>query len=67
MKRSRKVMIEQFKLCSEGHRMPAGEVYAAVEAPKGEFGVYLVSDRTSRPYRCNVRAPSFAICRRSRP
>ncbi|QEL25875.1 NADH-quinone oxidoreductase subunit D [Bosea sp. F3-2] len=60
MKRSMEAMIEQFKLYSEGHRVPAGEVYAAVEAPKGEFGVYLVSDGTNRPYRCKIRAPSFA-------
>ena len=40
--------------------MPAGEVYAAVEAPKGEFGVYLVADGTNRPYKCKIRAPSFA-------
>src|SRR5258706_11055620 len=53
-------MIEHFKLCTEGHRVPAGEVYAAVEAPKVEFGVYLVSDGTSRPYKCKIRAPSFA-------
>src|SRR6266436_6144199 len=53
-------MIEHFKLYTEGHRVPAGEVYAAVEAPKGEFGVYLVSDGTNRPYKCKIRAPSFA-------
>ena len=47
-------------LYSEGHRVPAGEVYAAVEAPKGEFGVYLISDGTNRPYKCKIRAPSFA-------
>lgn len=60
MKRSREVMIEQFKLCSEGHRMPAGEVYAAVEAPKGEFGVYLVSDRTTRPL--SLQYPCAFLC-----
>ncbi|WP_342362777.1 NADH-quinone oxidoreductase subunit D [Terrarubrum flagellatum] len=60
MKRSMEAMIEQFKLYTEGHRVPAGEVYAAVEAPKGEFGVYLVSDGSNRPYRCKIRAPSFA-------
>ena len=49
-----------FKLYSEGHHVPAGEVYAAVEAPKGEFGVYLVADGTNRPYKCKIRAPSFA-------
>ena len=60
MKRSMEAMIEHFKLYTEGHRVPAGEVYAAVEAPKGEFGVYLVSDGTNRPYKCKIRAPSFA-------
>src|SRR5216110_1204473 len=60
MKRSMEAIIEHFKLYTEGHRVPAGEVYAAVEAPKGEFGVYLVSDGTNRPYRCKIRAPSFA-------
>src|ERR1700738_4430879 len=60
MKRSMEVMIEHFKLYSEGYRVPAGEVYVAVEAPKGEFGVYLVSDGTNQPYKCKIRAPSFA-------
>jgi NADH-quinone oxidoreductase subunit D len=60
MKRSMEATIHHFKLYSEGHRVPAGEVYAAVEAPKGEFGVYLVADGTNRPYRCKIRAPSFA-------
>jgi NADH-quinone oxidoreductase subunit D len=60
MKRSMEATIHHFKLHSEGHRVPEGEVYAAVEAPKGEFGVYLVSDGTNRPYRCKIRAPSFA-------
>jgi len=60
MKRSMEATIQHFKLYSEGHRVPAGEVYAPVEAPKGEFGVYLVSDGTNRPYRCKIRAPSFA-------
>ena len=60
MKRSMEATIHHFKLYSEGHRVPAGEVYAAVEAPKGEFGVYLVSDGTNRPYKCKIRAPSFA-------
>jgi NADH-quinone oxidoreductase subunit D len=59
-KRSMEATIHQFKLYSEGHRVPAGEVYAAVEAPKGEFGVYLVADGTNRPYKCKIRAPSFA-------
>lgn len=60
MKRSMEALIEHFKLHSEGHRVPADEVYAAIEASKGEFGVYLVSDGTNRPYRCKIRAPSFA-------
>ena len=53
-------LIEHFKLYTEGHRVPAGEVYAAVEAPKGEFGVYLIADGTNWPYKCKIRAPSFA-------
>jgi NADH-quinone oxidoreductase subunit D len=60
MKRSMEALIHHFKLYTEGHRVPAGEVYAAVEAPKGEFGVYLVSDGTNRPHKCKIRAPSFA-------
>jgi hypothetical protein len=56
MKRSMEATIHHFKLYSEGHHVPAGEVYAAVEAPKGEFGVYLVADGTHRPYRCKIRA-----------
>jgi NADH-quinone oxidoreductase subunit D len=60
MKRSMEALIQQFKLYTEGHRVPPGEVYAAVEAPKGEFGVYLVSDGTNQPYKCKIRAPSFA-------
>jgi NADH-quinone oxidoreductase subunit D len=60
MKRSMEAMIEHFKLYTEGHHVPPGEVYAAVEAPKGEFGVYLVSDGGNVPYRCKIRAPSFA-------
>jgi NADH-quinone oxidoreductase subunit D len=60
MKRSMEALIHHFKLYTEGYKVPAGEVYAAVEAPKGEFGVYLVSDGTNRPYRCRLRAPGFA-------
>jgi NADH-quinone oxidoreductase subunit D len=60
MKRSMEATIEQFKLYSEGFHVPPGEVYAAVEAPKGEFGVYLVSQGGNQPYRCKIRAPSFA-------
>ncbi len=60
MKRSLESLIHHFKLYTEGFRVPAGEVYAAVEAPKGEFGVYLVADGTDKPYRCKIRAPGFA-------
>jgi NADH-quinone oxidoreductase subunit D len=60
MKRSMEALIHHFKLYTEGHRVPPGEVYAAVEAPKGEFGVYLVADGTNRPYKCKIRAPGFA-------
>jgi NADH-quinone oxidoreductase subunit D len=60
MKRSMEAIIHHFKLYTEGFHVPAGEVYAAVEAPKGEFGVYLVSDGTDKPYRCKIRAPGFA-------
>jgi NADH-quinone oxidoreductase subunit D len=60
MKQSMEALIHHFKLYTEGYKVPAGEVYAAVEAPKGEFGVYLVSDGTNRPYRCKIRAPGFA-------
>ena len=60
MKRSMEAMIHHFKLYTEGYKVPEGEVYAAVEAPKGEFGVYLVSDGTNKPYRCKIRAPGFA-------
>jgi NADH-quinone oxidoreductase subunit D len=60
MKRSMEALIHHFKLYTEGYHVPAGEVYAAVEAPKGEFGVYLVSDGTNKPYRCKIRAPGFA-------
>jgi NADH-quinone oxidoreductase subunit D len=59
MKRSMESLIHHFKLYTEGYHVPEGEVYAAVEAPKGEFGVYLVSDGSNRPYRCKIRAPGF--------
>jgi NADH-quinone oxidoreductase subunit D len=72
MKRSMEALIHHFKLYTEGFHVPAGEVYCAVEAPKGEFGVYLVSDGTDKPYRCKIRAPGFAhlsamdfLCRKS--
>ena len=60
MKHSMEALINHFKLFTEGVRVPAGEVYTAVEAPKGEFGVYLVSDGSSKPYRCKIRAPGFS-------
>ncbi|WP_226780549.1 NADH-quinone oxidoreductase subunit D [Oceaniglobus trochenteri] len=59
MKTSMEALIHHFKLYTEGFHVPAGEVYAAVEAPKGEFGVYLVADGTNRPYRAKLRAPGF--------
>jgi NADH-quinone oxidoreductase subunit D len=59
MKHSMEALIHHFKLYTEGYHVPAGEVYAAVEAPKGEFGVYLVSDGTNKAYRCKIRAPSY--------
>jgi NADH-quinone oxidoreductase subunit D len=60
MKHSMEALINHFKLYTEGYRVPAGEAYAAVEAPKGEFGVYIISDGSSKPHRCRVRAPGFA-------
>ncbi len=60
MKHSMEAIINHFKLYSEGMEVPEGEVYAACEAPKGEFGVYLISDGTNRPYRCKIRAPGYA-------
>jgi NADH-quinone oxidoreductase subunit D len=60
MKRSMEALIHHFKLYTEGFKVPEGEVYVAVEAPKGEFGVYLVSDGTNKPYKCKIRAPGFA-------
>ena len=59
MKRSMEALIHHFKLFTEGFHVPVGECYAAVEAPKGEFGVYLISDGSNRPYRCKIRAPGF--------
>ncbi|MGF1461943.1 MAG: NADH-quinone oxidoreductase subunit D [Maricaulaceae bacterium] len=59
MKRSMEALIHHFKLYTEGFHVPEGEVYAAVEAPKGEFGVYLISDGSNKPYRCKIRAPGF--------
>jgi NADH-quinone oxidoreductase subunit D len=60
MKRSMEALIHHFKLYTEGFHVPEGEVYAAVEAPKGEFGVYLIADGSNKPYRCKIRAPGFA-------
>ena len=60
MKQSMEAMIHHFKLFTEGMRVPAGETYTAVEAPKGEFGVFLIADGTNKPYRCKIRAPGFA-------
>jgi NADH-quinone oxidoreductase subunit D len=59
MKRSMESLIHHFKLYTEGFHVPAGETYTAVEAPKGEFGVYLVADGSNRPYKCKIRAPGF--------
>ncbi|KAI9454899.1 NADH-ubiquinone oxidoreductase [Lactarius psammicola] len=60
MKESMESLIHHFKIFSEGYSVPPGETYAAIEAPKGEMAVYLVSDGTNRPYRCSIRAPGFA-------
>jgi NADH-quinone oxidoreductase subunit D len=60
MKHSMEALIHHFKLYTEGYHVPEGETYTVVEAPKGEFGVYLVADGTNRPYRCKIRAPGFA-------
>jgi len=60
MKDSMEALIHHFKLFTEGVRVPAGETYTVVEAPKGEFGVYLIADGTNKPYRCKIRAPGFA-------
>ncbi|MEO1192340.1 MAG: NADH-quinone oxidoreductase subunit D [Pseudomonadota bacterium] len=60
MKQSMEALIHHFKLYTEGYHVPPGATYTAVEAPKGEFGVYLVSDGTNKPYKCHIRAPGFA-------
>lgn len=59
LKQSMEAVIHHFKLYTEGYTVPAGESYTAVEAPKGEFGVFLISNGTTRPYRCKVKAPGF--------
>ena len=61
MKRSMEALIHHFKLYTEGYHVPPGDTYTAVEAPKGEFAVYLVSDGSNRPYKCKIRAPSYAF------
>jgi NADH:ubiquinone oxidoreductase subunit D len=58
-KSSMETLINHFKLFSEGLQVSAGEVYAAIEAPKGEFGIFLISNGTQKPYRCKIRAPGF--------
>jgi NADH-quinone oxidoreductase subunit D len=60
LKNSMESLIHHFKLFSEGFRVPKGEIYTAVEAPKGEFGVYLISDGSNKPYKCKIRAPGFS-------
>jgi len=60
LKNSMEAVIHHFKLASEGFKVPAGETYLATEAPKGEFGVYLISNGSERPYRCKIKAPGFA-------
>jgi NADH-quinone oxidoreductase subunit D len=60
MKRSMEALIHHFKLYTEGFHVPAGEAYVSTESPKGEFGVYLVSDGTNKPYRCHFRATGFS-------
>lgn len=60
LENSMEAVIHHFKLYTEGYNVPAGEIYSAVEAPKGEFGVYLYADGTNKPYRCRIKAPGFA-------
>ena len=60
MKRSMEALIHHFKLFTEGFHVPAGEVYVATESPKGEFGIYIVSDGTNKPYRVKIRPTGFS-------
>ena len=60
IKESMEALIHHFKLFTEGYRVKKDEIYTAVEAPKGEFGVYLISDGSSKPYKCKIRAPGFS-------
>jgi NADH-quinone oxidoreductase subunit D len=60
MKDDMEALIHHFKLFTEGYQVPVGEAYAAVEAPKGEFGAYIISDGANKPFRCHLRAPGFA-------
>ena len=60
IKESMEALIHHFKLFTEGYRVEKSEIYTAVEAPKGEFGIYLVSDGTNKPYKCKIRAPGFS-------
>ena len=60
MKQSMESLIHHFKIFTEGYKVPKGETYTPVEAPKGEFGVYIISDGTNKPYKCKIRAPGFA-------
>ena len=64
MKANMEELIHHFKLFTEGMHVPPGEAYAAVEHPKGEFGIYIVSDGANKPYRLKIRAPGFAHLRR---
>ena len=59
-------LIHHFKIFTEGFRVPEGEVYVAIESPRGELGCYMVSDGTSKPYRMHIRGPASSTCRRSR-